>query len=243
MLRHRKKLFSFLKSSCAEAQGIAVLRKGDAVCTGNVDQANLLNSQFHSVFSIRSPLNLAKLCHSNFLNGTASLISLLPESITCKYPSMPDIDISTAGVAKLLSNLNVSKAAGPDSVRPLELKELSQVITPVITFIFQTSLNSGTVPSDWKKAQVCPLFKKCDKTDPANYRPISLTCILCKTMEHIIASNLCKHLNLNKILYDLQHGFREKRSCETQLIQLVEDLARNLTSGKQSDLILLNSSC
>ena len=61
-------------------------------------------------------------------------------------------------------------------------------------------------------------------------------------MEHIIASNLCKHLNLNKILYDLQHGFREKRSCETQLIQLVEDLARNLTSGKQSDLILLDFS-
>ena len=62
-------------------------------------------------------------------------------------------------------------------------------------------------------------------------------------MEHIIASNLCKHLNLNNILYDLgQHGFREKRSCETQLIQLVEDLARNLTSGKQSDLILLDFS-
>ena len=238
----RKKLFSFLKSSRADAQGIAVLRKGDAVCTGNVDQANLLNSQFHSVFSIRSPLNLAKLCHSKLLNGTASLISLLPESITCKYPSMPDIDISTAGVAKLLSNLNVSKAAGPDSVRPIVLKELSQVITPVITIIFQTSLDSGTVPSDWKKAQVCPLFKKGDKTDPANYRPISLTCILCKTMEHIIASNLCKHLNLNNILYDLQHGFREKRSCETQLIQLVEDLARNLTSGKQSDLILLDFS-
>ena len=71
--------------------------------------------------------------------------------IRYKYPSMPDIDISTAGVAKLLSNLNVSKAAGPDSVRPIVLKELSQVITPVITIIFQTLLDSGTVPSDWKK--------------------------------------------------------------------------------------------
>ena len=204
----RKKLFSYLKSSRADAQGIAVLMKGDTVCTGNVDQANLLNSQFHSVFSIRSPLNLAKLCHSKLLNGTASLISLLPKSKTCKYPSMPD---TTAGVAKLLSNLNVSKAAGPDSVRPLVLKELCQVITPVITIIFQTSLDSGTVPSGWKKAEVCPLFKKVDRTDPANYRLISLTYILCKTMEHIIASNLCKHLNLNKILYDLQHGFREKK--------------------------------
>ena len=73
---------------------------------------------------------------------------------------MPDIDISTAGVAKLLSNLNVSKAAGPYSVRPIVLKELSQVITPVITIIFQTSLDSGTVPSDWKKAKVYGSSKK-----------------------------------------------------------------------------------
>ena len=75
------------------------------------------------------------------------------------------------------------------------------VKAPATSIIFQISLDSGTVPLDWKKDQVCPLFKKGDKTDPANYRPISLTCILCKTMEHIIASNLCKHFNRNNILY------------------------------------------
>ena len=98
------------------------------------------------------------------------------------------------------------------------LKQLSQEISPVVALIFQTSLDSGTVPTEWKTAQVCPLFKKGDKTDPANHRPISLTCILCKTMEHIVASSLTKHFNQNDILYDLQHGFRERRSCETQLI-------------------------
>ena len=239
---YRKKLFGFLRSSRADAHCIAVLKKGDATCTGNVEQANLFNSPFQSVFSIRSPLSLAKLCHSKLLNGFASLLNLLPESVNCKYPSMPDIDISTSGIAKLLSNLNVSKAAGLDSLRPIALKELGQVIARAISIIFWVSLDSGTVPSDWKNVQVCPLFEKDDKTDPANYRPISMTCILCKTMEHIIASNLCKHFNQNNILYDLQHGFREKRSCESQLIQLVEDLARGMTSGKQSDLILLDFS-
>ena len=136
----------------------------------------------------------------------------------------------------------MSKAAGPDYLRPIVLKELGQVIAPAISIIFQISLDSGTVPSDWKKAQVCPLFKKGDKTDPTNYCPISLTCILYKTMEHIIAFNLCKHFNRNNILYDLQHGFCEKRPRETQLIQLVEDLDRGMTSGKQSDLILLDFS-
>ena len=122
---------------------------------------------------------------------------------------------------------------------PIVLKELSHVIAPIVTAIFQKSLDTGKIPSDWKKAQVCPLFKKGNKQDPANYRPISLTCILCKTMEHIISSSLTKHFNQNNILYDLQHGFRDRRSCETQLLQLTEDLARNMTEGKQTDLILL----
>ena len=238
----RKKLFSFLKSSKSDAQGIALLKKGDNVCTNDVDQANLLNAQFQSVFSIRAPLDLMKLCHTTMLNGAHSLVNLLPESLQCKFPIMHDIEISTAGVCKLLSGLNVSKAAGPDAIRPLVLKQLCQEIAPVVAVIFQTSFNSGIVPTDWKKAQVCPLFKKGNKTDPANYRPISLTCILCKTMEHIIASTLTKHFNQHNILYDLQHGFRERRSCETQLIQLVEDLSRNMISGKQTDLILLDFS-
>ena len=62
------------------------------------------------------------------------------------YPPMPDIDISTSGIPKLLSNLNVSEAPGPDSARPLVLKELSHVIAPVISIIFQTSLDGGSVP-------------------------------------------------------------------------------------------------
>ena len=61
-------------------------------------------------------------------------------------------------------------------------------------------------------------------------------------MEHIIASNLTKHLNKNIFLYDLQHGFREKRSCEIQLIQLVDELVRGLSQGYQTDLILLDFS-
>ena len=129
---------------------------------------------------------------------------------------MPEIKIDENGILKLLSNLKVDKAAGPDDIKPIVLKE------------FEKSLETGQLPKDWTTARVCPLFKRGDKCDPTNYRPISLTCILCKVMEHIIASNLARHLNGNDILYGLQHGFREKRSCETQLIELVEELGREL---------------
>ena len=72
--------------------------------------------------------------------------------------------------------------------------------------------------------------------------PISLTCVLCKVLEHIFASSVAKHFTELDILYDLQHGFREKRSCETQLIMLVDELSKNMQMGKQTDLILLDFS-
>ena len=156
---------------------------------------------------------------------------------------MPDIIISTAGNDKLLRNLKPNKAAGPDDLKPAVLKELHSEIAPILQKIFKASLNSGTLPDDWTKARVTPIYKKGDKAAASNYRPISLTCICCKLMEHIVTSNLVKHLNTNNILYDLQHGFREKRSCETQLVMLVEDLARSLQEGGgQTDLVLLDFS-
>ncbi|MCW4309234.1 MAG: reverse transcriptase domain-containing protein [Candidatus Thiodiazotropha endolucinida] len=239
----RKRLFSLLKNSKQDSQGISLLKEGEYTYTTNVDKANSLNRQFRSVFSARSALNLVKLCQGALLSGVQSGLNLLiPDSFQSKVPAMPDIVISANGVLKLLTSLNPSKAAGPDAIKPVVLKELANEIAPIVAAIFQLSLDTGTVPSDWKKAFVTPLFKKGDKTNPANYRPISLTCILCKTMEHIIASNLTRHFEEHNILYDLQHGFRERRSCETQLIQLVEDLARSLTQGKQTDLILLDFS-
>ena len=70
---------------------------------------------------------------------------------------------------------------------------------------------------------MCPQFSKRGKSDPSNYRPISLTCVLCKVLEHSVASSMAKHFTELDILYDLQHGFRERRSCETQLTMLVDE--------------------
>ena len=155
---------------------------------------------------------------------------------------MSDISISLNGINKLLSKLRPDKAARPDKIRPNVLKEFRNNLSPTIYLLFEKSLATGQIPSDWTKANVSLIFKKGDKCDPANYRPISLTCILCKVMKHVIASNLTKHLNNHNVLYDLQHELRQKRSCETQPLQLVEDLGRQLIKGKQTDLVLLDFS-
>ena len=113
---------------------------------------------------------------------------------------------------KALKNLKPGKAAGPDRLKPIMIKELREEIAPIRYRKFlsaqlkQASFHQSGVVS---RSVLCP--KKGDKSSPENYRPISLTCLLCKFLEHIMASHLVKHLNKHHLLCDLQHGFREKK--------------------------------
>ena len=116
------------------------------------------------------------------------------------------------------------------------------MIAPILQVVFQRSLNTGRVQKDWSTAFVCPLFKKGDTSLASNYRPISLTSILCKVLEHVVTTNVVSHMDKYNLLHDLQHGFRSKRSCETQLVTLIEDLMRNSRAGNQTDLVLLDFS-
>ena len=108
------------------------------------------------------------------------------------------------------------------------LKECSNEISPILALIFNESLARGDVPDEWRQANVSPVFKKGEKYDAANYRPVSLTCICCKNLEHILVRNIYTLLSLDSILADCQHGFQSQRSCETQLVQFVHDIISNL---------------
>ena len=96
---------------------------------------------------------------------------------------------------------------------------------------------SGVLPNDWLSANITPVFKKGDKGNPSNYRPISLTAICCKIMEHIIYHSVMEHLENYNTLCNYQYGFRQGRSSETQLITVVEDI---LDHHQQVDLVLLD---
>ena len=112
------------------------------------------------------------------------------------YSSMPPLDIGTNGIIKQLKNINQNKVTGPDELTDRVLKETAEQIAPIITHIFQQSYNTSKLPNDWLQALVTPIHKKSLKSDPVNYRPISLTCILCKVMEHIIVSNIWTYLQV-----------------------------------------------
>ena len=148
--------------------------------------------------------------------------------------------ISTTEILKLTNEINIYKACGPDGISAGILKETSDVIAPILRVIFQLSLDTGIIPNDWKIANVVPVYKKGDRAKPSNYRPISLTCITCKLFEHIIALHIMQHLESNNILYDLQHGFRRGRSCESQLLSFIHELMHNYDSNIQSEIISMD---
>ena len=112
----------------------------------------------------------------------------------------------------------------------------------MLTLIFNSSLHQGELPLDWKHANIVPIFKKGDKSIASNYRPILLTSIWCKIMEHLIHTHLYQHLESLDILRDQQHGFRPRRSCESQLITTINNISKLLDSGLQTDIIFLDLS-
>ena len=100
----------------------------------------------------------------------------------------------------MLSKLDDHKAAGPDAVPPRLLRQLADTIAPALTRIFQTSLDKGEVPKEWRTASVVPIFKKGDKSNAANYRPVSLTAICSKLQERILCSNIMDQITTHSIL-------------------------------------------
>ena len=123
-----------------------------------------------------------------------------------------------------LSLIPQAKACGPDGIPTRLLKELAYNVASVLALIFNASLTKANYRLiDWKSA--ChggiPVFKKGSRTNPSNYRPISLTCVCCKIFEHIISSAISKHANLHNIICIEQHGrLRKHRSCKTQLLSI-----------------------
>ena len=120
------------------------------------------------------------------------------------------------------------------------VKELAVELGPVFAHLFQQSLDKGEIPKEWSLANICPLYKKGDRALPSNYRPVSLTCVPCKMLEHIVCTIIMAHLDEHKLLSDRQHAFRKNCSCETMLITVINDWAKCLDAVGQVDTFILN---
>ena len=147
--------------------------------------------------------------------------------------SLESITITTQDVSDVLQHLDITKACGPDSISPRLLKEGCHILAHPYSIIFNRSLEQGYFPSSWKEANVTPIYKKEDKSQPSNYRPISLLSIVGKTMERCVHKHLYNYMVTNQLLTPLQSGFRECDSTTNQLLHTYHTICEAVDKGKE----------
>ena len=147
----------------------------------------------------------------------------------------------TWGVGTVELNIYIS-CSKLNCLKRKEKKTFAPQCAQILQVIFAQSYVSGNLPEEWKKALVSPVFKKDDKSLPSNYRPISLTCISCKIMEHVLRCHLSNHLEINNILTPHQHAFQKGFSTETQLISVLDDWLSSLDKQTMTDVLLIDFS-
>ncbi|MBA1446783.1 MAG: hypothetical protein FE835_18145 [Gammaproteobacteria bacterium] len=172
------------------------------IISDGFQMAESLNEYFSSVFTTED-IDSVPLPDTKFEGGESSELGQLfvtPEMISKKIKKMKD-----------------NKSPGVDGIPPKLLKEIVDQISTPLAIFFNLSLKEGIVPLEWKEANITPLFKKGSRNRTENYRPVSLTSVLCKLLETLIRDHMVEFLVKHKLINDSQHGFLKARSCLTNL--------------------------
>ena len=206
--KNKKRFWSYIRSKTKVKESILRVTNTDGLLTDNdKDTANVVNEIFTSVFTKENPYGAIPAADYEY---SGSLLKFL--------------EITEEMVMKVLNKLDVNKSAGPDGITNRLLKSCKEALVKPLTKIFRKSMETGIVPMAWKEANVSPLFKKGAKTNPLNYRPVSLTSVVGKVFETLIRDALVKHVTENAIIKIQQHGFMKKKSTLTNLLEYLETL-------------------
>ena len=149
------------------------------------------------------------------------------------YLKIENVFISETYVFDSLSNINTTKACGPDLVSPRVLKEAAKELAKPLSNLYNLSVQSSYFPANWKMANVIQCFKKGDKSQVSNYLPISLISCIGKTFERCVFKHLYNYLNSNDLLTCLQSGFRQSDSPAFQLIDMIKKMSKQLTTVRK----------
>lgn len=202
------------------------LKKNDGSTTkSDKEAADTLNEQYFSVFTREM---------------TGNLPQMTPKLL--KTEKLQTFAVDEGEVLKILQNLQTNKSPGLDQIHPRVLKELAEILAHPLTLIFKQSVDSGELPRSWLDAVITPIFKKGNKTLPENYRPVSLTSLVCKVLERLITTHLINHLKANEISCLQQHGFTKNKSVTTNLLEALNIWTEALMHNIPVDVLYLDYS-
>ena len=219
-----KRFWNYTRHFSRSSSTIDYLKDCGEKVSNDTEKAELLNDFFASVLTKENDID--------------SSIPVTVENV--KY-TLKDICITPEHVRNKLLKLQANKASGPDLINVNVLRCCSDFDVP-LCIIFNQSIQSSSVPQDWRDANVVPLHKKGSRYDRKNYRPVSLTSQVVKIMERLILDRMLELLEKNGTINCNQHGFQAKCSCVSQMLLCLNDWTSSFDNYIQTDVIYLDFS-
>ena len=190
-------------------------------------KAEILQKQYQKVFSDPEKADVKKCLQSPGIpRGLDSVFN--------------DLSFTRLDIIEALGDLDPYSAAPDGEIPARVLTSCKETLADPLTLLWSKSFDEGYIPETLKMQFISPIFKKGDRTDPANYRPVSLTSHIMKTFERVVRKSLVEHMESNRLISPNQHGFRKKRSCMTQLLAHVEQIYQSLNDKNEVDVIYLD---
>ena len=199
--------YKYVNCKKSTRECIGPLKIDNVSIDSNKGMADALNSYFSSVFTVEDVENVPEI-----------------DRLRDDMNDLTSIVFHVAVIKKKMLNLKRFSAPGPDNFSPNLLINLAETLMYPLAYLFEMSFNQGEVPRDWRMAHVTPIFKKGAKCKAANYRPVSLTSVICKIMESVVRDEIVKHITKHDLILPSQHGFVSKRSCLTNLLEYLESV-------------------
>ena len=221
-----KPLFRYMKSKSKARKNVSTLKNESGNLTESpAETAELLAKFFQSIHSPEEFGPLLEKCYKSNVHSTMNVL-----------------EISSEDVRLLLSKLDVGKSMGPDEIHPKILRFLStnEDFINAITILFNTCIKFKSIPNIWKTATVVSLHKKGSIHLPSNYRPVSLTCILCKVFEKFVRTHILDYITTE--LVSNQHGFVMGKSTLSNLLESIDAINEYLSYGNCADILYLDFS-
>nr|VZI47948.1 unnamed protein product [Spirometra erinaceieuropaei] len=150
------------------------------------------------------------------------------------------VAFSVEAVRRVLSQIKPDKSPGPNGIPGLILKQLATELSKALSTLFELSMRTGWLPSQWKTANLVPLHRAGSRMTLSTFRFISLTGLPCKTMEALVKSVMQQFCEENNILQDFQHGFRRESFCFSNLLACLEIWTKALEKGFEVDVVYID---